>query len=209
MGRMDGTPFAAAVMAVAFLAGAVPFSNLAARWTRRVDLRTVGAGTVSGTALYDVAGFGPLAVAGVLDVAKGSVGVLVAGRGDHPLLAAAAGGAAVAGHNWSPFLRGAGGRGISPAVGALLAWQWVGAVVLLAGMTAGRLMRQTGAGSFAADVVLVPVLALVRGAEGAWAGTAVLVPLVVKRLVGNAPPPRRTARAYARRLVLDNDGQPG
>lgn len=205
---MDGTPFSLAVVAAAFLIGAVPFSNLAARRTKQVDLRSVGQGTVSGTALYEVAGFGPLAVAGVLDLAKGSVGVLLAGRGDHPLVAAVAGGAAVAGHNWSPFLRGAGGRGLSPAIGAFLAWQWVGAVVLLTGMTLGRFVRQTGAGSFVADVALVPILTATGGTHGAWGGGAVLLPLVLKRLLGNAPPTDRRVRTYARRLVFDHDGPP-
>src|SRR5437660_880085 len=79
------------------------------------------------------AGFRVLAVAGVLDVAKGAVGPLLAGR-DRPALAAAAAAAGVAGHNWSPFLRGAGGRGISPAIGALLAGAPVGAAVLLGGL---------------------------------------------------------------------------
>lgn len=208
---MDGVPLpaAAAVLAVAFTAGAIPFSNLFARGTRGVDLRGVGGGTVSGTALYEVAGFGPLAVSGVLDVGKGAVGIVLAGQGDHPLLAAVAGGVAVAGHNWSPFLRGAGGRGVSPALGAFLAWQWIGAVILLGGLVGGRLLRQTGAGTFVADVALVPVLAVARGAEGAWAGAAVLVPMVVKRLVGNAPRPRPALRTYARRLVFDNDGPTG
>src|SRR5439155_25573351 len=91
----------------------VPFSNLMARRARGVDLRKFGSGTVSGTALYEVAGFGSLALAGVCDVLKGAVGPLLAGR-SRPRLRALAAGAAVAGHNWSPFLRGAGGRGISP-----------------------------------------------------------------------------------------------
>ena len=73
----------AVVVASSYLAGAVPFSNLTARRTRGVDLRDVGNGTVSGTALYQVAGFGPLALGGVLDVAKGAVGPLLAGR-DRP-----------------------------------------------------------------------------------------------------------------------------
>ena len=105
-----------AVIGVGYLAGAVPFSNVFARRTRQVDLRTVGSGTVSGTSLYGVAGFGPLAAAGVLEIGKGALGPLLAGR-DRPKLAAAAGG-----RSWAttgrPFLRGAGGRGISPAIGA-------------------------------------------------------------------------------------------
>jgi glycerol-3-phosphate acyltransferase PlsY len=183
----------------------MPFSNLTARRTRGVDLRDVGNGTVSGTALYQVAGFGPLALGGVLDVAKGAVGPLLAGR-DRPLLAAAAGGAAVAGHNWSVFLGGAGGRGISPAMGALLATAWPGTVVLAVGLASGRLARHTALASFAADLALVPVLARTRGRAGAAAGAAVVVPLLVKRLTGNRPPPAPRRPGWWRsRLLYDRD----
>ena len=110
---------ARAVLPIAFAAGAVPFSGLAARLIAGVDLRRRGSGTVSGTGLYEVSGFGPLAIAGSLDVAKGSLGPLLAGR-QRPVLAALATAAAISGHNWSPLLGGAGGRGISPALGATL-----------------------------------------------------------------------------------------
>jgi glycerol-3-phosphate acyltransferase PlsY len=195
----------AVVLASSYLAGAVPFSNLTARRTRGVDLRQVGNGTVSGTALYRVAGFGPLALGGVLDVAKGAVGPVLAGR-DRPLLAAAASGAAVAGHNWSVFLGGAGGRGISPAMGALLAAAWPGTVVLAVGLAGGRLARHTALGSFAADLALVPVLAWSRGRAGAAAGAAVVAPLLAKRVTGNRPPPSPRRPGWWRsRLLYDRD----
>src|SRR5437868_14081120 len=92
------------VIGAAYVAGAVPFSNLMARRRRGVDLRTVGSGTVSGTSLYSVAGFGALATAGICDVAQGSVGPLLAGR-ERPALQALACGVAGAGPQWSAFLR--------------------------------------------------------------------------------------------------------
>src|SRR5438067_4819107 len=110
---------ATAILVLSFAVGAIPFSYVAGRRARGVDRRRVGSGTVSGTSLYRVAGFGPLAAAGVFEVAKGSVGAALAGR-TRPALQAGAGAAAVVGHNWSPWLRWAGGRGISPAMGALL-----------------------------------------------------------------------------------------
>src|SRR4051812_30350071 len=177
---------ALAVIGAGFLARSIPFSNLAARWTRGVDLRTVGSGTVSGTALYRVAGFGPLGAAGVLDVAKGSLGPLLASR-NRPGLAALAGGAAVVGHNWSPLLRGAGGRGISPAIGALLAQAWPGGATLLGGLAVGRVVRETAIGSLVADLVLLPVLWRTHGRHGVMAGATVVAPMLVKRLTGNAP----------------------
>ncbi|MCU1430471.1 MAG: rane protein [Actinomycetia bacterium] len=195
------------VAGTAFVAGAVPFSNFAARRRAGVDLREVGTGTVSGTSLYNVAGFGPLAVAGVCDVAKGAVGPLLAGR-DHPVLGAIAGGLAVAGHNWSPFLSGAGGRGLSPAIGALLPRAWPGAAMLLGGMAAGRVVKQTGLGAFVAQCALVPALARMKGRDAALAGACVLAPMLLKRATGNEPPARRDARIYARRIVFDYDEPP-
>ena len=194
-----------AVLAASYLAGAVPFSNLMAQRRGGVDLRTVGSGTVSGTSLYDVAGFGALAVAGICDVAKGAVGPFLAGR-ERPGLQAAACGAAVAGHNWSPFLGGAGGRGISPAIGALAATAPAGAVALLGGMTVGRLSGETALGSLVADALLVPLLARTDGHRGARAATAVVAVMLAKRLAGNAAPPAEVrVRTYFNRLVYDRD----
>jgi glycerol-3-phosphate acyltransferase PlsY len=192
-------------VAAGFLVGSIPFSNVAARMTRGVDLRKVANGTVSGTSLYRVAGFGPLAAAGVLEVGKGAVGPLVAGRG-HPVAAALAAGACVAGHNWSPFLRGAGGRGISPAVGALAVVGWPGSLVLLAGLAGGKLLGQAAPGTLLAQAALVPVLARAKGRRGALAGAAVLAPMLVKRLAGNTRATgRRPGRIYLNRLLLDRD----
>ncbi len=141
---------------------------------------------MSGTALHGVAGFGPLAVAGVCDIAKGAVGPALAGR-DRPMLAATATVASVAGHNWSPWLGGAGGRGISVAMGSLLVQGWPGTVVLASGLAAGRLCRQTGLGSFVADVALVPVLARTRGRAGLLAGAGVAGVMLAKRCGGQSP----------------------
>src|SRR3954447_8565372 len=176
------------VLATSYLVGAIPFSNLMARRRRGVDLRAVGSGTVSGTSLYEVAGFGALALSGICDIAKGAVGPALAGR-DRPGLQAAACAAAVAGHNWSPFLGGAGGRGISPAIGALGAAAPAGSAVLLAGMTFGRLSGETAIGSLVADAVLVPVLSRTDGGRGALAASAVVTVMIAKRLAGNAPIP--------------------
>ena len=195
---------APAVLAIAFVAGSIPFSNIAAHSLRRIDLRDVGSGTVSGTSLYRVAGFGPLAVFGICDVAKGAIGPVLAGP-DRPILAAASGAAAVIGHNWSPWLAGAGGRGISPAVGALLPRHWPGAAVLLGGMAAGRLAGETAVGSAVADLVLAPVLGRTGGRAGRLAAAGVLVPMVIKRLLGNSRPRQPGWHVYASRLLLDRD----
>lgn len=194
----------AAVVTTAWIAGSIPFSNIAAHLRAKTDLRHVGNGTVSGSSLYDVAGFGPLAVAGVCDIAKGAVGPLLAGS-RRPGLAAVSSAAAVAGHNWSPFLGGAGGRGISTAMGALAVRHWPGTAVLAAGLAGGRLARQTGLGSFIADVALVPTLVWRRGRWGGLAGGAIVGLLVAKRFAGNRPPETPGWRPYLHRLLYDCD----
>jgi acyl phosphate:glycerol-3-phosphate acyltransferase len=196
---------AVGILLVAFAAGSIPFSNFASRRARGVDLRRVGTGTVSGSALYRVAGFGPLAAAGILDVAKGAAGPAVATVAGRPALAAVACGASVVGHNWSPFLRGAGGRGISPALGGLLVVAWPGAVLLLAGMILGKAMGETALGALVAQILLSPVLAVTHGAVGALAGVAVAVPMIVKRVVGNSRPAPPRGPTYLTRLLYDRD----
>jgi glycerol-3-phosphate acyltransferase PlsY len=200
------------ILVLSFLVGSVPTSNLLARLARGIDLREVGSGTVSGTSLYRVAGFLPLAVAGILDIGKGALGPLLAGT-DHPVLAAFAGGAAIVGHDWSPFLRGAGGRGIAPAIGVFLVNGWPGAVLVLGGPLVGRAFGETGLGGFVAEVSLVPVLAITDGGYGALAGACVAVPMLVKRVVGNARPretgDRGLAAVCAHRLLFDRDPDAG
>jgi glycerol-3-phosphate acyltransferase PlsY len=193
-----------AVLGVSFAAGSIPSSQIAARLTADVDLRDVGSGTVSGTSLFRVSGFMPLAISGIADIMKGAAGPLLAGRA-RPGLAAVAGGAAIAGHNWSPLLRGAGGRGFAPALGVLGVNAWQGVPVMLGGIVAGKAIRQTGLGGFVAQCALVPVLARTQGRRGAWVAACVIAPMWAKRVLGNAQPARPSARAYGFRLLFDRD----
>jgi glycerol-3-phosphate acyltransferase PlsY len=198
-------PPAFGVLALSFLAGAVPFSYVSARLLRDVDLRAHGTGTVSATGVWQVAGAGPLVVTGLLDAAKGAIGPMLAGR-SRPALAAFASGAAVAGHNWSPFLRGAGGRGLSVAIGSLAATEPAGAVLLIAGLGLGKLAGQTAFGCLVAELALIPVLHRTGGTRGREVAWAVLVPMLAKRLAGNQP--ARSPRVYLSRLLFDRDEPP-
>jgi glycerol-3-phosphate acyltransferase PlsY len=195
---------AAKVLAISFAAGSIPSSQIAARLKADVDLRDVGSGTVSGTSLYRVAGFAPLAISGIADIAKGATGPLLAGR-ERPVLAALAGGAAIAGHNWSPVLAGAGGRGVAPSLGALGVNAWPGVPVMLGGLVAGKAARQTALGGFVAQCALFPVLARTHGRRGVLVAACVVAPMWTKRLLGNRRPKERTLRVYLHRLLFDYD----
>jgi glycerol-3-phosphate acyltransferase PlsY len=189
----------------AYLIGAVPFSNAVSRVLCGQDLRQVASGTVSATNVYRVAGLSAFLLAGALDVGKGVVASRIVCGGATPTSAALV----VIGHNWSPFLSGAGGRGFSPAIGALSVRHKSGAAVLLIGLVLGRLARQTALGSLAAQCILVPVMARHGGPSGAKVGLAVLIPMLVKRLSGNRYYRGSDAgQVYLARLMYDRDRRP-
>ena len=140
----------------------------------------------------------------ILDVGKGALGPALAG-GDRATLAAFAGGLAVVGHNWSPFLRGAGGRGVAPALGALLVQAWPGAVLLLGGLVVGKASARRGSAASSPRCCSHRCSRVLEGAAGALAGAAIAVPMLVKRVAGNGRPARDDARTYLARLLYDRE----
>jgi glycerol-3-phosphate acyltransferase PlsY len=200
---MDALVVAGALLG-AYAVGAIPFSYLVARAASGEDLRRVRGGTVSGSAVGESAGFWAMAVAGLLDIGKGAAAVIL-WSGSRPGLAALAAGSAAVGHNWSIFLRGAGGRAISVAGGSLAVLAWEGVVVLGLGLALGKLAGYTSVGSFVSQVLLPIALWVFRGPTGALLGLLLVVPMWLKRVLGNAPPADRRARVYLYRLLRDHD----
>lgn len=188
----------------AYAVGGLSPSLLAGRRWGGVDLRRTGTGTVSGTGVYRTAGLGPMLAAGLADVAKGAAATSLARRltADDAAGVPLAVAAVVAGHTYSPWLRGAGGRGIAPAIGAFAVEAPLGAGLLLAGVGLGRLAGETAVGALVAYLALPPALARSRGRRGALAGAAVAAVMLAKRLTGNAAPRPGT---LGWRLLLDRD----
>ena len=195
----------------AYLIGAVPFANIVAQISAGQDLRLVGNGTVSATGVYGVAGPRAFAMSCALDIGKGALAVSLAG-GCAPAFAATAAGLAVAGHNWSPFLRGAGGRGVLPGIGALLLTAPSGSALLLSGLAAGWSANNTALGCFAAQSFLVPLLGRAKGRKGVMLGAAVAGPMLVKRVLGNQRPAGSAwsdrRHAYLTRVLYDREPGP-
>lgn len=192
------------VLLRSYLLGSIPLAGLTARIARKVDLREVESGTVSGTGLYRVAGWKWLFFGGALDLAKGAGAVLLVNP-ERQSLRSLAGIAVVAGHNWSAYLGGSGGRGLSPALGATVVHAPEGTVVLGLGLAAGKLTGHTGLGSFIAQAALPFVLARRRGAPGLAFGLGLTAVMWAKRLLGNRPPDEPTRAVYVRRLLFDHD----
>lgn len=106
---------------VAYLLGSVPTGYLVARHSGNVDLLQYGSGKTGATNVLRAVGKKAAAAVLLGDYAKGIVAILVARliTGGDPVADLLAGLAAIAGHNYSPFLRFKGGRGVSTGVGTL------------------------------------------------------------------------------------------
>jgi glycerol-3-phosphate acyltransferase PlsY len=125
---VDGPLGAALLVAIGYLIGAVPVGLLVGRMVAGIDLRRHGSHRTGATNALRTLGTRWAVVVFALDVAKGLAAVLLtralyqAGPPVSPeWVAAAAGVAAVAGHNWSLFIGFTGGRGVATAAGGLAA----------------------------------------------------------------------------------------
>jgi glycerol-3-phosphate acyltransferase PlsY len=105
-----------------YLLGSIPSSYLVARWFGGVDLRQHGSKNLGATNLYRTLGWRYALPAGVFDVAKGMVPIVVfaprAGSGEWVPLAL--GVSAIVGHVFSVFVGFRGGKGVATAAGAVL-----------------------------------------------------------------------------------------
>jgi len=123
-----------AAVIVGYLLGSIPFGLLIAKRTAKVDIRQYGSGKTGMTNVLRTAGRKAAAMVVVLDLLKGVLAVVFAGLivgkgylvvgnfGLGSLLAQVmAALAAMAGHNWSVFLRFRGGSGVAPFFGGLVA----------------------------------------------------------------------------------------
>lgn len=169
---MVGLKFAAVILA-GYLLGAVPFGILISRLAKGIDLRRYGSGKIGATNVIRTVGGKAGLISMLLDVAKGSLAVLFAWLMLHTHAAeVAAATAAVAGHNWSVYIKFQGGRGVAVFVGGLFAMYWpvglaTGAIVL--GL--GALTRYMSVGSIvgvAASILAMLVLVVMDKQPGEY-----------------------------------------
>lgn len=121
---------------LSYLIGAVSFSYLMGQLLKKLDIRDHGSGNAGATNTLRVLGVGPAIIVLLLDCAKGILAVWVGYllTGGEPLFAAAAGLAAVLGHNWPIFFGFRGGKGVATTIGVLATLVFWPA--LIAGITA-------------------------------------------------------------------------
>ena len=198
-----------------YLVGAVPTAFLIAKLSKGLDIRQYGSGNVGGSNLFHLMGKGWVVQMGIFEIfVKGAtpvwIGQYLMGLDRSSVLLMVAPLLAIAGHNWSPYIRFQGGRGIVVAGGSLLALApWILAAFLVIMLAGWALTRSSGVWVLIALATL-PVWAVVLGDPLVislyCAGVLALV--VLKRLLSNWTPlpvglPRR--KVLLNRLFRDRD----
>ena len=119
------TAAAIALVIGAYLLGSIPFALVIGMGIYHVDVRKSGSGNIGTTNVFRVLGkkAGIMVFAG--DFLKGFIPTFIATRisfsGNQALLSVIVAGAAIAGHTWSIFLRGKGGKGVATGGGTIIA----------------------------------------------------------------------------------------
>jgi glycerol-3-phosphate acyltransferase PlsY len=117
---VDEILLALPAVAAAYLLGSIPSAYLIGRWLKGLDLRKAGDGRLGAALTRRRVGLFGSIIVGIMDVGKGVAAVYLAKVLGLPLAAVAAAGlAAVVGHNWSLFLRFKGGKGALVTFGVL------------------------------------------------------------------------------------------
>lgn len=145
---------------VAYLIGSIPFGLLISQVVGRVDIRRYGSGNIGTANVLRIVGKRAAALTLLGDLLKGFLPTLAALLlGGSELLVAGVGLAAVLGHNWSVYLRFAGGKGVATSFGALLAMTPLPALLgFLVWLGVVLVFRYTSLAALAASVCIPPLI---------------------------------------------------
>ena len=156
-----------AVVIGSYLIGSIP-SGLVIGKLKGIDVRQYGSGNIGTTNVLRTLGAKYGAIVLIADVFKGVVAVLLARYIiETPTGEMAAGFAAVAGHDWSLFLKFKGGRGVATSLGGLLPMAMPAPLTGIIGLAVFVLViavtRYVSLGSIVGSVSAVVVMAVFWG----------------------------------------------
>src|SRR5215813_7565860 len=159
-----------------FLIGAIPFAKIAMLGTG-IDITKAGSKNPGFNNVLRVTNnnWRRAGIALIGDIAKGSIALLLFGRGDVSTVTLwLIGIAAVVGHCWSPFLKFNGGKGVATTVGVLLFLEpWITLVCLplyLILRFFGRKVHWRQEGAIASLATMFVISAVVLGLIGTQPG---------------------------------------
>ncbi len=192
---------------LAYLLGSIPFGYLITRFSTGRDILEIGWRKTSGSNVFRNVGKWQGLITGILDVSKGTLAVFLAQSfGQSVQVQALCGVAAVTGHNYSCFLKFAGGRGIGTFIGTLLALS-----PKILGFSLIPFLFLALIWNAAISTILFLITALILAVyfgelEIAWFFVALsFLPIFIKRLSPVKELSFKKKELIRNRLIFDND----
>jgi len=198
------------VVLAAYLIGAIPVAYVFGRAIRGIDLRQYGSANVGASNVYQSVARWAVVPVGLLEIAQGMAGIMLAKFLDQDLgVQVAAGLAAITGQAWSVFLGFSGGRGIGPSIGFMLGL----APPVMAAFTVISLLGwplHSFPLSVGVAIALTPLASLIADGAGPVAAGCLGMALIVfaKRLLTNRiglPADQDRRDVLLNRLLFDRD----
>jgi acyl phosphate:glycerol-3-phosphate acyltransferase len=115
-----------------YLLGSIPFGLILTKLAGTKDLRAIGSGSIGATNVLRTGHKGLAAATLLLDMLKGTLGVIIAGFYGGPNAAMLAALGAFLGHLFPVWLKFNGGKGVAVYIGVLIGLFWPAAVVFCA-----------------------------------------------------------------------------
>ena len=201
-----------------YIVGSVPTAYIVGRLAKGIDIRQYGSGNVGGANLYQNVGWKWVVPLGffelfakggstiwigiyLLDLERGSWALIVA-----PLLA-------IAGNNWSLFLKFSGGRGIAVALGTQIALAPIQLVLFSSIALGGSLIFRSSGTWVYISLLLLPLWSWALGEpeQIIWYFGGLIGIVSAKRLLANwerLPAGVPKYRVLFNRIIKDRDTDP-
>ena len=190
-------PYLLAGFSAAYLLGSIPFGVILTRLAGAGDIRRIGSGNIGATNVLRTGRKGLAALTLVLDAGKGWLAVFIAGRLYGPDMAVIACYGVLIGHVFPLWLHFRGGKGVSTALGVLLALSWpVGVAALLAWVAVVVATRLSSLAALVAAAA-APVFAWFLATQQTTEFAVALAVLIWLRHLGNI---RRLLRGEESRI---------
>lgn len=198
----------------AYFWGGIPSAYILGKLIKKIDIREYGSGNVGASNITINFNIWMGLSIGTFDtIVKSTIPIVLANLFDQSLwVQMSIGIAAIAGHNWSPYLKFTGGRGISTTIGVMIGlvmWKEIISGIILLGIIGSLILKQTALFTLITAISL-PVITYYTNVnvELTYISVSFTTLIILKRLTANwsSPPSNQLLlKTLILRLLWDRD----
>lgn len=198
----------------AYFWGGIPSAYILGKLIKKIDIREYGSGNVGASNITINFNIWMGLSVGTFDtIVKSTIPIVLANLFDQSLwVQMSIGIAAIAGHNWSPYLKFTGGRGISTTIGVMLGlvmWKEIISGIILLGIIGSLILKQTALFTLITAISLPFITYYTNvNVELTYISVSFTTLIILKRLTANwsSPPSNQLlVKTLILRLLWDRD----